>query len=49
MINTICLIWVGMQFNAPIWYFCLLGFALFIQILSYGIKMFNKGKASANK
>lgn len=46
MINTICLIWIGMQLHAPNWYFYLLGFALFTQVISYGLRMFNKGKQS---
>ena len=49
MLIDICLIWVGMQLNAPVWYYFLVGFALFVNIISYGIKMFNRGKASANK
>lgn len=46
MINAACLIWVGMQLNAPVWYYYLLGFALFCEIISYGMRMFNKGKQS---
>ena len=49
MIIDICLIWVGMQLNAPVWYYCLVGFALFCNVISFGLRMFNKGKASANK
>ena len=46
MIFDICLIWVGMQLNAPVWYYCLIGFAFFCHILSFGMNMFNKGKQS---
>lgn len=48
MFFTICLFWIGMQLNAPVWYYFLAGFGFFCSILSFGIKMFNKGKASAN-
>lgn len=46
MIIDICLIWIGMQLNAPVWYYCLVGFALFLNTLSFGLKMFARGKAS---
>ena len=49
MFIVICLFWIGMQLNAPVWYYILAGFAFFMQILSFGLKMFNKGKASAKK
>ena len=49
MFIVICLFWIGMQLNAPVWYYILAGFAFFMQIISFGLKMFNKGKASAKK
>ena len=49
MIMVICMIWIGMQLNAPVWYYCLLGLILFLNVISYGLRMFNKGKTSVNK
>lgn len=49
MFIDICLIWIGMQLNAPAWYYCLVGFAFIVNVISFGRNMFNKGKASANK
>ena len=46
MLIDILLIWIGMQLNAPVWYFCLVGFAIFCNSISYGLKMYNKGKQS---
>lgn len=43
---VICLFWIGMQLNAPVWYYVLAGFAFFLNLISFGLKMFNKGKAS---
>lgn len=46
MLVDICLVWIGMQLNAPVWYYCLVGFRCFTNIISYGLRMFNKGKQS---
>ena len=46
MLIDICLIWIGMQLNAPNWYYWLVGFAIFCNIISYGLRMFHKGKQS---
>ena len=46
MFIDICLLWIGMQLNAPVWYYCIVGFCMFVSIISYGMKMFNKGKQS---
>ena len=46
MLIDICLIWIGMQLNAPVWYYCLVGFAFFYNIILYGLRMFRKGKES---
>ena len=49
MLIDICLVWIGMQLNAPVWYYLLIGVRLFFNMTSFGLKMFNKGKASAKK
>ena len=49
MLIDICLLWIGMQLNAPVWYYCFVGFAIFVNIISYGLKMFNRGKTSVKK
>lgn len=43
MINLICLFWIGMQLNAPGWYFGLLIFGLLLNILNFGLKMYKAG------
>ena len=49
MFICICLFWIGMQLGAPVWYYWLAGAAFFLNIISFGLKMFSKGKASAKK
>lgn len=44
MITEICLAWIGFQINAPTEYFVLVGVGFFFKLISYGIKMYNKGK-----
>lgn len=46
MLIDICLIWIGMQLNAPVWYYGLVCFALFLNTISFGLRMFSKGKQS---
>lgn len=48
MLSIICLAWIGTQLGAPAWYFGLLMLMVFINIISYGIKMYNKGKSEAD-
>ena len=45
MISLACLIWIGLQLNAPTWYFMILGIGLLIKILDLGIKL---GELSKN-
>ena len=47
MITCICLIWIGMQLSAPVWYYTLLGVAMLLSIINFGIKMYKAG--SKNK
>lgn len=44
MFTIICLAWVGMQLNAPTWYFTLLVIMAVLKIISFGLEMYNKGR-----
>lgn len=43
MIGIICLAWVGVQLNAPTWYYGLLIFAFILNLIDYGVRMYKKG------
>ena len=46
MITSILLFWIGLQLNAPTWFWWLLGFKFTIEFLQFGMKMF---KAESGK
>ena len=46
MLCHICLFWIGMQLNAPSWYYWLMGISFVLNMISYGLRMFNRGKQS---
>ena len=43
MFSLICLIRIGLQLEAPTWYFALLGIAGLCTVLNFGIKMYKAG------
>ena len=43
MIINILLFWIGLQLNAPVWFWGLLGAKVFINMITYGMKMHQKG------
>lgn len=43
MFGLICLYWIGLQLNAPTWYFWVLGISAFLTILNFGFKMYKIG------
>ena len=44
MIIYACLLWIGIQLHAPIWYNVLVGLGIFINVVGYGLRMYQKGK-----
>lgn len=44
MLTDICLLWLGMQVNAPVWYYVLVIAMFVIQAISFGIKVGEKIK-----
>ena len=43
MITDILLFWIGLQLNAPTWFWWLLGVKFVIEFFGFGIKMFKAG------
>lgn len=39
MIIYICLGWIGMQLNAPVWYYVMLGIGVLINAIAFGQKL----------
>lgn len=46
MIGSILLIWIGMQLNAPVWFYALIGVRFLISVIQFGIKMYKAGAES---
>lgn len=46
MLADICLVWIGLQLNAPVWYYCLIGARFLISVIQFGLKMFKAGAES---
>ena len=47
MIGWILLLYLGLQIDANVWYYALLCLQAFITIISFGVKLYNKGKEAA--
>ena len=46
MLFQIVLWWMAVQMNAPIWIYGLLGASVLLNLINFGLKMFQKGKES---
>ena len=46
MLADILLWWIGLQLNAPTWYFVVIGFLLLCQVINFGITMYKKGASA---
>lgn len=44
MLGIILLIWVGLQLNAPTWFFVVIGIMIFINTVQLCAKMYKAGK-----
>lgn len=44
MIATILMIWVGLQLNAPTWFYAICAITIAAKIIQYGINMYKKGQ-----
>lgn len=44
MITAILLFWIGIQLNAPTWYYVLVSIGIFFRLISFGIDMYKAGK-----
>lgn len=44
MIVTILMIWVGLQLNAPTWFYAICAITIAAKIILYGINMYKKGQ-----
>lgn len=43
MIGSILLFWIGMQLNAPVWFYVLIGVNLLMRVFKFGIDMYKAG------
>lgn len=43
MLHLVLLFWVGLQLNAPVWYWVLLGALALFAIIQFGWKLYKKG------
>lgn len=46
MLIDILLWWIGLQLNAPTWYFVIIGVLLLVQLINFGLTMYKKGKSA---
>lgn len=46
MLIQIVIWWMAIQMNAPLWIYALLGTSVLLNFISFGLKMFQKGKES---
>lgn len=44
MIVTILMIWVGLQLNAPTWFYAICAITIAVKIIIYGINMYKEGQ-----
>ena len=49
MIGWVLLLYLGIRVEANVWYYALLGLQALITIMSFGVKLYNKGKEAASK
>lgn len=46
MLSAICLMWIGLQLNAPAWYYVILVIVFIISFINFGRGMYKAGKDS---
>ena len=46
MLVVVCLWWIGMQLQAPNWYFWSLGITVFVKVLNFLMDIYKLGKES---
>ncbi len=47
MLSIICLYWIGLQLNAPIWYNAVLLICLFFSVYRFAKAMYESGKKAS--
>ena len=46
MIAMILMIWIGLQLNAPTWFYAICAATIIAKIIIYGMEMYKKGQSN---